>query len=183
MQGQRQQATTTVEMVVEDGTIKLFNSRRIRRYTDVQDIKRLMDALCRHNVHVEEWIPKAGHAGKTFDLRIVGIAGEPRFIVGRMSRHPITNLHLMNERCETSGIRARLGALRWEELLETCRRVMGLFPRCLYVAMDVLIRADWQAHAVVELNAFGELLQGIFENGEDTYGAQIAACRQPEVAA
>jgi hypothetical protein len=182
-QGTRQQATTTVEMVRDSGQLRLFNSRRIRIYSDPADIRLLLDTLCSHHVHVEEWVPKAGISGRTFDLRIVGIAGRPRFIVARMSRTPITNLHLLNGRGNAAEVRGRLGAARWESLLETCRRVMAMFPDCLYVALDVLIRADWRAHYVLELNAFGDLLPGVLDEGEDSYAAQIAACRRAGVAA
>ena len=180
MSGGRQQATTTVEMETIDGELCLFNSRKIRTYTDPEDIRRLIDALCFHNAYAEQWIPKAGIAGKTFDLRIVTLAGEPRFFVVRMSKHPITNLHLLNARGDIGAVRERLGPARWEEMLDTCRRVAALFPKCLYVAIDMLIRSDWKAHAVLEVNAFGDLLPGITDDaGDDLYTAQINACGVP----
>jgi hypothetical protein len=172
--GNRQQITTTTEMQTDGHDLQLFNSRRIRTCTDPTEIRTLIDALCRHHVHVEEWIPKAGIAGKTFDLRILGIAGTPRHVVVRTSRHPITNLHLLNQRGDLDAVRARMGP-QWDAVMKTCRRVMALFPKCLYVALDVLIRADWRAHAILELNAFGDLLPGLLDAGEDVYTAQIRA--------
>src|SRR4051812_35326341 len=44
-QGNQQRATTTVEMVRAEGDLRLFNSRRIRTYTDTGDVKCLIDAL------------------------------------------------------------------------------------------------------------------------------------------
>ena len=43
-------------------------------------------------------MPKAGLAGHVFDLRVVVIAGRARHAVVRMSRGPMTNLHLLNRR-------------------------------------------------------------------------------------
>jgi hypothetical protein len=173
--GSRQRATTTVDLVREGGAIRLFNSRRMRTYSEAADIRSIIDELCRHHVHVEEWIPKAGVDGKIFDLRILGIAGKPRHIVVRCSRSPITNLHLLNTRGNVEAVRERMGDKQWEALMQTCSRVCLLFPRCLCVAMDVLVRVDWRAHAVVELNAFGDLLPGCTHAGEDVYTAQIRA--------
>jgi hypothetical protein len=168
-------ATTTVELVREGSTLRLFNSRRIRTTSDPTEIRVLIDGLCRHRVHVEEWLPKAGIDGKTFDLRILTINGTPRHMVVRASRHPITNLHLLNARGEVSHVRSRLGERSWQRLMETCQRVSALFPRCLTVALDVLIRSDWNAHAILELNAFGDLLPNVLEAGEDVYTTQIKA--------
>ena len=92
------QATTSVELVRERGEVRLFNSLRIARYTTLADIAAIVDALCSQGVHVEQWVPKATFAGRTFDLRIVAIRGEPQHVVMRTSRGPITNLHLGNQR-------------------------------------------------------------------------------------
>ena len=71
------------------------------------EIAALIDALCSHRVHVEEWIPKAGLDGHTLDLRVVVIDGTARQIVARLSRSPMTNLHLLNERGDPAAVRER----------------------------------------------------------------------------
>lgn len=183
--GNQQRATTTVEMQPSDGALRLFNSRRIRTCTDPADIRLLIDELCRHCVHVEQWIPKAGIDGRTFDLRILGIAGKPRHVVVRTSTSPITNLHLLNTRGDLDRLRARAGDAHWQRILDTCTRVLALFPSSFCIGIDLLIRADWRAHAILELNAFGDLLTGVLDRGEDPYTAQLTAlCPSPaEVAA
>ena len=68
---QRQQlATSTVEMVESAGELQLYNSRRLRAYRDTREIARLIDALCPHCVHVEQWLPKAGIDDRICDLRV-----------------------------------------------------------------------------------------------------------------
>jgi hypothetical protein len=57
---------------------------------------------------VEEWVPKAGIADHTFDLRIVTIAGQPRHTVLRLSKAPMTNLHLGAHRGALQEVRSRM---------------------------------------------------------------------------
>ncbi len=83
MRSPRHQATTTVEMIRTGGAPALFNSRRIRVYREQREIALLIDALCRHRAHAEQWLPKAGMDGRAFDLRILVIAGQSRHSVMR----------------------------------------------------------------------------------------------------
>jgi hypothetical protein len=173
--GRRHRATTTVEMVQKDGECLLYNSRRLFIYEDVHQIERLVDALSLHRIHVEQWIPKAGINGKTFDLRVVTIAGRARHVVVRLSRGPMTNLHLLNDRDTADAVRKRMGESAWHEAMTTCERVAACFPDSLYCGIDLLIAVGFQRHAVAEVNAFGDLLPGAMSDGVDTYTAEILA--------
>ncbi|HEY3321300.1 MAG TPA: hypothetical protein VGP72_12590 [Planctomycetota bacterium] len=53
-------------------------------------------------------MPKAGIADHTFDLRIVTIAGQPRHTVLRLSKAPMTNLHLGAHRGALQEVRSRM---------------------------------------------------------------------------
>ena len=53
-----------------------------------------------------------------------------------------------------------------------CKRC---FPRSHMMGIDIGIRSDHRAWAVFEVNAFGDLLPGILDAGEDTYTAQLRA--------
>lgn len=174
-QAGRQQATTTVEMICDGGQTRLYNSRRLRTYRDPAEIARLIDALCRQRVHVERWLPKAGIAGHVFDLRVVVIAGQARHAVVRMSRSPITNLHLLNPRGDLGAVRELLGPAAWAAALRTCEAAAACFPNSLYAGIDLLISRDLRSHAVLEVNAFGDLLPGVLCAGRDTYAAEILA--------
>jgi len=172
------QATTSVELMREGGETRLFNSLRVRRYTDRADIAAVIDDLCRQGVHVEQWVPKATMAGRNFDLRILSIASEPRHVVMRTSRGPITNLHLGNERGNLAELFARWDHDARESAWSACRAAATCFPRCLYVGMDLAVLSGLARHAVLELNAFGDLLPGIADAaGDGTYLAELrAAC-------
>jgi hypothetical protein len=175
---ERQQlATSTVEMVESAGELQLYNSRRLRTYRDIHEIARLIDALCCHCVHVEQWLPKAGIDDRTCDLRVVVIAGRIRHVVVRLSRGPMTNLHLLNTRGSVEAVLERMGLEAWDAASQTCLGAMACFPQSLYAGIDLLISPGFQRHAVLEINAFGDLLPGILHDEEDTYSAEIAACQ------
>jgi hypothetical protein len=177
--GARRQALTTVEMVREHGELRLYNSRRIRRYHKPAEVADLIDALAREGVRVEEWVPKAGLDEHVFDLRVVVIAGRARHVVVRMSRSPMTNLHLLNRRGDLSAVIERMGPEAWQAVCRTCERAAAVFPASLHVGVDLLIAPDFRRHAVLEGNAFGDLLPGVLSEGVDTYEAEIRALTAP----
>lgn len=172
--GDRVQAFTTVEQT-ESG---LFNSRRIRELSTERDAAALVNALCAHQVFAEEWIPKAGLRGRTFDVRVVTIAGDPQHAVVRLSKHTMTNLHLLNDRASVDELRGRMTCEAWDSLLDSCRRVARLFPRTLQLGLDVAVLPGMRSHRVLEVNAFGDLLKGVTLGGRNTYDAQLAAVQE-----
>lgn len=173
--GRRVQAITTVEMVRAGGELRLYNTRLIRRYTAEPEIADLVDVLCRERAQAEQWVPKASLPGGAFDLRVVVIAGRPSHVVVRVSRSPMTNLHLLNQRGDPEAVRARMAPAAWEATLAACGRAAGVFPGSLYAGVDVVIAAGFRRHAVLEVNAFGDLLPGVTHEGMDTYTAELAA--------
>jgi hypothetical protein len=172
--GARRQAITSAELVRQGGEVRLYNSLRLSRYTDERDIRDLFDALCAEGVQVDRWLPKASLApGTVLDLRVVVIAGEARHFVVRQGPGPMTNLHLGNARGDGEALLARLGPEGWQEVRSTCARAANLFPGSLCVGVDVALSPDFRAHAVLEVNAFGDLLPGVLWEGMDTYAAQV----------
>ncbi len=177
--GRQFQAITTVELVVADGEVKLYNSRRIRRYHDLQDIATIIDTLCRDRVQVEAWVPKASMGDRVFDLRVVAISGQAKHVVVRSSKSPMTNLHLKNERSEPTTLIAKMGAKAWENAINTCEQAARIFPDSLYTGIDLLIPIGFKQPLVLEANAFGDLLPGSTHNGLDTYATEIIAALTP----
>ncbi|MDZ8032974.1 STM4014 family protein [Nostoc sp. DedSLP04] len=168
-------AITTVERVRENGQTLLYNSRKIRHYTHREEIADIINILTAEGVQVEEWLPKAHLQECGFDVRVVVINGEAQHIVVRLSKSPMTNLHLGNERGNTEEFLAKVGLENWEIMKRTCEQAATLFPNSLYCGVDLLILPDWKTHAILEINAFGDLLPGILWNGMDTYTSEIKA--------
>jgi hypothetical protein len=173
--GRRHHATTTVEMARHNGELRLYNSRRIRVYNDWREIAELIDALCRHQVHVEEWAPKAVFDNRVFDLRVVVIAGRACHTVARLSQTPITNLHLLNDRGDPDAVRRVIGQGAWDAAMLGCEHAMESFPESLYAGLDLLFSPGFRRWAVIEVNAFGDLLPGVFWRGLETYAAELLA--------
>jgi glutathione synthase/RimK-type ligase-like ATP-grasp enzyme len=169
--GNRQLAITTVER--EDD--RLYNSRRLRRYTDATEIRRILDLLCQEGVLVEAWIPKAGWNGATFDLRVIVIGGRSRHVAVRMSRSPITNLHLGNgnRRGDPDGVRVRLGEDRWTAAMHTSAQALAAFPQSLYAGVDLLVSSDGRRTYIAEVNAFGDLVRRTWVDGRDPYEMEL----------
>ena len=173
--GSAMRALTTTEMVRENGALKLFNSRRIQLYTDAREIETLIDALCRERSWTEKWLPKSSLHGQHCDLRWVGIAGTTRHGVVRLSRHALTNLHLLNERAPLAELRARLREEDWQDAQTSCERAFALFPATLSIGADLVFSPSGRRHAILELNAWGDLLPNVLDAGESVYAAQIRA--------
>lgn len=174
-------AITSAEMVRDGGNPRLYNSLNIRCYTRQRDQKELIDTLCREHVHVERWLPKLvldQHGN--LDLRIVVIGGEARHWVIRQGRSPLTNLHLGNRRGNREQFLERIGMDRWNALKQTCIQVMESFPESLYAGVDLLVMPNLSDHAVLEVNAFGDLLPNVHSEGMDTYTAEIQAILSQE---
>ncbi|MEV0369041.1 STM4014 family protein [Streptomyces sp. NPDC050636] len=176
----RFRATTSAELC-PDGS--LFNSLRVRRYTDERQIAAIVDALAPDGLHIERWIPKAAQTGRAADLRVVVVDGRATHAVVRTSRSPMTNLHLGGARGDLGAARASVEAsgARWADALAVCEAAAACFPRTLCVGVDLLPMVGWRRFVVGEVNAFGDLLPrltglpGSGAEGLDTYGAQVAA--------
>lgn len=168
-------AHTTVELVRQGGEARLYNSLRVRRYTDEREVALIVDALLAEGAQVEAWLPKATLAGRRFDLRVVAIDGRAKHVVVRTSRSPLTNLHLGNRRGDPAAARALLGEPRWAEALTLVERAAGAFPRTRHLGVDLLVGASLRRLAVLEVNAFGDLLPHALHEGRDTYAAEVAA--------
>ena len=151
-----------------------FNNLRLSHYRAPADVARALDFVLAQGAQVERAVPKARLDGDYFDLRVLCIAGEPRFVVVRQNAHPITNLHLGGRRGNLDALHAALRPGAWEAMLATCRTVASLY-RSLHVGLDVLFEEDLTQHRVIEANAFGDLLPNLTVDGRSVYRWEIDA--------
>jgi len=171
----RVRATTPVELAAGGA---LYNSLRVRTYTDERAIASIVDRLAADGLHVERWFPKAGLAGRVVDLRVLVVAGQATHVVVRSSRTPMTNLHLGNGRGDLAQLRTAAGERAYRSALDTACQAASCFPGSVQVAVDLMFGPGWARHAVAEVNAFGDLLPGVLSaQGRDTYTEQLVALR------
>jgi glutathione synthase/RimK-type ligase-like ATP-grasp enzyme len=171
----RARGFTTVAQVTVAGEPRLYHSKRPVYLADETEIAPLVDRLCVEGVQMEAWLPKACWQGRNMDLRVITIGGRPRHAVVRSSSSVFTNLTLGNRRGDLAGVKQRMGPQAWQRVRDTCAAVAAAFPRSFTLGIDILIRPDWHRHAVLEVNAFGDLLLNEFDEGEDTYTATLNA--------
>ncbi|MFZ6766733.1 STM4014 family protein [Undibacterium sp. Di26W] len=178
----REQAYSTVEVVHGmngmsgmSGTHgeRFYNSLKVKKYTARDTIRTVLDFLFAQGALTERWIPKASHEGSSYDLRVMGIAGKRRHAIARLSRGPMTNLHLGNQRCAVDEL--ELSSVTWKDIDTLVENTMQAFPLSLYAGLDILLPRDGQPPVLLEANAFGDLLPNLLHDAENTYLAEINA--------
>ncbi|MFZ6719247.1 STM4014 family protein [Undibacterium sp. Ji49W] len=169
----REQAYSTVEVVHGMDGERFYNSLKVKKYTELDTIRTVLDFLFTEGALTERWIPKASHEGSAYDLRVMGIAGKRRHAIARLSRGPMTNLHLGNQRCAVDEL--ELSSSTWAEIDALVESTMQAFPRSLYAGLDILLPRDGRPPVLLEANAFGDLLPNLLHGAESTYLAEINA--------
>ncbi|MEO9515880.1 MAG: STM4014 family protein [Paracoccaceae bacterium] len=150
--------------VLHDATGSRF-VKRVRRTSNIRELRAIFDFLRPSGLHVERWVPKAGVEGRTCDLRIVAVRNSPPFAVLRLSRGPITNLHLDAERAAAEALFSLMEPEKVDALWSTVRKVQAAFPDSLTVAPDIAVTADLRSHVVLEVNAFGDHIRHMTIDG------------------
>lgn len=167
--GNKEEIITSIELVNSHNETRFYNALKVRRYNDRKDIRCLIDFILAEGAVVEEWIPKASLDGNFFDIRVVVINGAAKFILPRMSKGPITNLHLGNQRGQLNEVKSILGTENFERMVQCAEGAARSLNGAFYAGVDILIPAGLGKPRVLELNAFGDLLPGLTYNGDDTY--------------
>ncbi|HXU04634.1 MAG TPA: STM4014 family protein [Polyangia bacterium] len=173
--GQGGTLMTTIEQA-RDGW---FNSLRVRVVRAPERVAEILAFLLREGSQVELNLPKARLDNRYFDTRVLVIAGQPAFTVVRTSTHPITNLHLGGRRGDPDALRAAAPDAV-DAAMETCARVAAAHPGALHVGVDLMYTPRFKSHAVLEANAFGDLLPNLTRDGLDVYEWQIRAALAQE---
>ncbi len=169
-----EQATTSAQLLQGAEGARVYNVKRMQRYSKRADIAQLVDLLAGQEAYAEAWVPKPRCGNGHFDVRVVTIGGAPAHQVARVGNRVMTNLHLDNRR---AAVETLLDGAERTELGRTARCAAAAFPRCHVVGLDIVVRRG--AATVLEANAFGDLLPGLLCEGLDTYAGQLQAFRIP----
>lgn len=147
-----------------------YNAGKLRRYTDSAVLKGIINWLYSHGAYAEQWIPKAGAAGGSFDIRQLVVLGEAGHSVARVSTTPITNLHLRSRRM--TPLEAGLTEAEQEQVRRTAVQALAAFPRSAVAGIDVLVSSGSggvKRTYVADVNPFGDLLYDVKYEGLSTY--------------
>ena len=163
--------TTSIELVTHNKSFKYFNSLKIRHYRDEFSIRNIINYLFSIGAYCEPWIPKARVGNLSYDLRIMTIGSAPSFSLARMSKQPITNLHLGNQRCDIHA----LGLLSddIDNINHTISKAALCFPETTTIGWDLLLTAKNKTPYIIEGNAFGDLILDAYNEQGDPYDNQV----------
>ncbi|NQX47340.1 STM4014 family protein [Paenibacillus tritici] len=143
-----------------------YNSGKLQRYTDSARLAGIINWLYRHGAYAEQWIPKPGISGHSFDIRQLVVAGEACHAVARVSTTPITNLHLRSQRMTPA--EAGLPEEMQAQVRRSAEASLAAFPRCSIAGIDVLVGSSGRTYTA-DVNPFGDLLYDVEYQGCSTY--------------
>jgi glutathione synthase/RimK-type ligase-like ATP-grasp enzyme len=170
-----QQLIAPLRVLSRGGEPILVNSLKVRTYTTSADIELILGLLLPQGMIIEQWIPKLSLPAGVVDLRVLVISGEARHWVVRQSRHPMTNLHLGNQRGNAADLQELIGLPKLEAAFKLAEKAAACFSASLYAGVDILIDSRHRP-LVGEINAFGDLLPRLTHRGESAYAAIAKAC-------
>lgn len=139
----------------------LVNTKRLRCFCGMKEVFSILGRILKLGCIVERWYAKAECGGYCYDLRAVVLDGGMSFLLGRLSKGPITNLHLNNHPLEASALGLPCQVLEQVALL--CRDAVGCFLGLRCAGIDVLLEKGSLRPRIIEMNAQGDLIyQDIF---------------------
>lgn len=151
----------------------LVNTKYLRRFSKTEEIFPLLDRILALDCIVERWYAKAEFQGYSYDLRAVMQDGKLDYLLARLSKGPITNLHLNNHPLEVSALGLHADIL--EEIEELCRKSMDSYPGLRSAGIDILLEKGSLRPRIIEMNAQGDLIY------QDIYHENKIYCHQVRI--
>ena len=78
------------------------------------------------------------------------------FLLARLSRGPITNLHLNNRPLKIEEL--RLPDYVLDDIFQCCKQAMGCFPGLSTAGIDILLEKGKRNPRIIEMNGQGDLI-------------------------
>lgn len=173
-------AVTTVGMETSQGQTLFYNEGKLQKYTHPEEIRTLLDWLCAEGAQIERWMPKAMLDQRVYDIRQLVMAGQAGHAVMRLSRTPITNLHLRNERMLPA--EAGLPDPHMSMIQRVARDTMLTFPNSWSAGIDVMLTSGMEPRAyVLDVNPFGDLLYRVRHQELTPYEWEMKLLRKEPV--
>ncbi len=172
----REAAITTVELCKKNREAKLYNNLRVRKYKKRDEIRKIIDLLCKEGVHVEKWVPKSSIKGKNYDARFVVINKKACHRIARLSSGTITNLHLGNERKNIDS--TWLDPSIIQSMEKSAEKAADIFPDSFYSGVDLLLPRNGTKPVILEINSFGDFLNNVTHKNMGIYQYEISKIKQ-----
>ncbi len=157
-------------------TGRLVNTKRLRRFTDRKEAESLLRRILSLDCMAERWYAKAVCQGFSYDLRAVVQDGKVDFMLARLSKGPVTNLHLNNRALGMSELGLPLSVR--EETEELCRKAAGCFPGLRSAGIDILLERGSLRPRVIEMNGQGDLIYQDIYNENRIYRHQAEMMKE-----
>jgi hypothetical protein len=149
---------------------KIFYSNNKVNYFDDKDmVRECIDWVLQSGAHIEQWIPKATYKGLSFDTRAFVIHKKAEYLISRLSKNPITNLHLGNKRMDSGDMMSKENIAMISRASED---VMKLFNRSLYAGIDVVCSTGYKPY-IIDVNPFGDLFHNLIGTDENLHYIEI----------
>lgn len=146
-----------------------FGNYKVNCFKDKQVIKNMIDWVLEHGAHIEMWIPKSTYNGYRFDTRAFVIDKKADYLISRLSKTPITNLHLKNKRMESEEF---LKNSELEVIKKASEGVMDTFNNSLYSGIDVVTSTGFKPY-IIDVNPFGDLFHNLINTKRNVYYKEI----------
>lgn len=155
--------------------VGLVNTKRLRHFERPEDIFPLLDQILELDCILERWYAKAEYQGFSYDLRAVMQDGKMDFLLARLSKGPITNLHLNNQPLQIEDL--QLPETIICAITSICRRAMACFEGLRCAGIDILLEKGSLNPRIIEMNGQGDLIY------QDIYHENIIYRHQAEIMA
>jgi len=150
---------------------KLVNTKKLRRFTSKDQILPMLDRLLRLDCIVERWYAKAAYQEFSYDLRAVMQEQKLDFLLARLSKGPITNLHLNNHPLAAEDLRLPDGTM--DKITRLCRKAMDCYPGLQSAGIDLLLEKGSLKPRIIEMNGQGDLIYQDIFNKNVIYRHQV----------
>jgi glutathione synthase/RimK-type ligase-like ATP-grasp enzyme len=137
---------------------QFYNTRRVRNLTE-SALRDVLAFLNRQAAIIQHPIRKATYQTQNFDVRVICINQQVIGTIFRVSRHPITNLHLGGHRGDWAAIRRIIPTRYWLDGLNLAVEAASCFDS-IVVGVDLLFEQhSWRPY-ILEVNAYGNFFPG-----------------------
>lgn len=158
-----------------------MNTKKLRcfgesRYFPGSQTVRLLNRLLSLDCIVERWYPKEEAKGYSYDLRAVVQDGRMDFCLARLSKGPITNLHLNNHPLPASQL--GLPSQVFQEIENICLEALRCYPGLRSAGIDLLLEKGSLRPRIIEMNGQGDLIYQDIFNENKIYRHQARMIRQ-----